>query len=300
MWIFLALAAAFTLAVISLFDKRLLDHHLPSPAVLILWFIVPELAYTAGALALTGIPRDAAALMVLTALASGVGFGGGYCLLIAGLKVDEASRSVAITQIYPIFVALLSVLFLEERLTSGQWAAIGLVVLGAVLVSLPGGVNGLAALKPTRATPALLLSGLLLGVSFFAAKVALGETSFATVFIYQQVGMVLVFLFFVRPRLCRQLWTAVRRRNTLTLLLGGEGALPLVYLVGGLQAANLGPISLVSALIATTPLFVFLLATLLSLGRRRLLEETVTGPALALKFTAIGMIALGVGALSLG
>ena len=153
MWIFLSLAAAFTLAVISLFDKRLLDHHLPSPAVLILWFIGPELAYTAGALALTGIPRDATALIVLTALASGVGFGGGYCLLIAGLKVDEASRSVAITQIYPIFVALLSVLFLDEMLTSGQWAAIGLVVLGAVLVSLPGGVNGLAALKPTRATP---------------------------------------------------------------------------------------------------------------------------------------------------
>ena len=299
MWITLALAAAFTLAVISLFDKRLLDHHLPGPAALILWFIIPELAYTGGALAFTGIPRDAAAPIVVTALLSGVGFGGGYCLLIVGLKIDEASRSVAITQIYPIFVALLSVLFLGEILNPWQWAAIALVVLGAMLVSLPGAANGLAALKPTRATPLLLFSGLLLGVSFFAAKIALLATSFWTVFIYQQLGMLLVFLFFIRPSLCRQLGNALRRRSTLTLLLVGEGILPLVYLIGGLQAANLGPISLVTALIATTPLFVFLLATLLSLGRRRLLEETLTRPALTLKFTAIAMIVLGIGALSL-
>lgn len=299
MWIILALAAAFTLAVISLFDKRLLDHHLPGTATLILWFIVPEAAYTLGALAFTGIPRDATVPILLTALLSGVGFGAGYCLLIAGLKIDEASRSVAITQIYPIFVALLSVLFLGEILNPWQWVAIALVVLGAILVSLPGAANGLAALKPTRATPLLLFSGLLLGVSFFAAKVALLETSFWTVFIYQQIGMLLVFLFFIRPSLCRQLWNALHRRSTLTLLLVGEGILPLIYLIGGLQAANLGPISLVSALIATTPLFVFLLATLLSLGRRHLMEETLTRPALTLKFTAIAMIVLGVGALSL-
>ena len=298
MWIILALASAFTLGVISLFDKRLLDHHLPGPAALILWFILPETAYIVGALAFTGLPRDATALGVLITLVSGVGFGAGYSLLIAGLKRDEASRSIAITQTYPIFTALLGVLFLGETLGSGQWAAIGLVVLGAVLVSLPGTTRGLAALKPTRATPLLLVSGLLLGVSFFATKAALAETAFWTVFIYQQVGMLLVFLGFVRPRICRQLWAGLRRRNTLALLLVGEGLLPLVYLIGGLQAANLGPISLVSALIATTPLFVFLLATLLSLGRWHLLEESVTRPALALKFGAIALIVAGVGALS--
>ena len=300
MWIFLALASAFTLAVISLFDKRLLDYHLPGPAPLILWFVVPETAYIIGALAFTGTPQSITSTGALLSLLSGLGFGAGYGLLIVGLKADEASRSIAIVQIYPIFVALLSVPLLGETLSGGQWAAISLVVLGAMLVSLPGAARGLAALRPTRATPLLLVSGLLLGVSFFTVKVALLETDFWTVFIYQQVGMLALFIGFARPRVCRQLATSLRRPRALALLLVGEGVLPLVYLIGGLEAANLGPISLVSAFIATTPLFVFLLATLLSLGRRHLMEETVTAPALTLKFTAIAMIVLGVGALSLG
>ena len=299
MWIFLALLSAVTLAVVNLADKRLLDHHLPGVSALYLWFIVALVAYIALAVGLTGVPRDAAPLIVLAALGSGVGLGAGYGLLIVGLKVDEASRAVAISQIYPIFVALLAIAFLGETLNAGQWAAIFLVVLGTMLVSLPGVPHRPAELRPTRGTPLLLGSGLLLALSVFAAKVALLETSFTTVFIYQQAGTMLVFLPFIRPRICRQLWGALRNRRTLTLLLTGEGLLPLVFLAAGLQAAKLGPISLVSAFQATTPLFVFLLATLLSGSRWHLMEEAVGGSALAMKFAAIVMIVAGVGALGL-
>ena len=159
------------------------------------------MAYIALAVGLTGVPRDAAPLIVLAALGSGVGLGAGYGLLIVGLKVDEASRAVAISQIYPIFVALLAIAFLGETLNAGQWAAIFLVVLGTMLVSLPGVPHRPAELRPTRGTPLLLGSGLLLALSVFAAKVALLETSFATVFIYQQAGTMLVFLPFIRPRI---------------------------------------------------------------------------------------------------
>ena len=299
MWILLALLSALVLAVVNLVDKRLLDHHLPGVSTLYLWFIVALVAYIALAVGLTGVPRDAAPLIVLAALGSGVGLGTGYGLLILGLKVDEASRAVAISQIYPIFVALLAILFLGETLNGWQWAAIVLVVLGTMLVSLPGVPHRPAELKPTRGTPLLLGSGALLALSVFAAKVALLETSFATVFIYQQAGTMLVFLPFIRPRICRQLWGAVRRGRTLALLLTGEGLLPLIFLMAGLQAAKLGPISLVSAFQATTPLFVFLLATLLSHSRWQLMDEAAGGPALALKFVAIAMIVAGVGALGL-
>ena len=77
----------------------------------------------------------------------------------------------------------------------------------------------------------------------------------------------------------------------------GEGLLPLVVVAGALQAANLGPISLVSAFLATTPFFVFVLATLLSQARWQVMEEAITRQALTLKFVAIAMIVAGVGAL---
>ena len=128
---------------------------------------------------------------------------------------------------------------------------------------------------------------------------ALEESSFPTVFIYQQIGALVVFLPFGRPRVWGQLFGAMRSRQTVLLLVVGEGLLPLVVVAGALQAANLGPISLVSAFLATTPLFVFILATLLSRGRWQLMEEAITRRALTLKFVAIAMIVAGVGALGL-
>ena len=116
-------------------------------------------------------------------------------------------------------------------------------------------------------------------------------------FIYQQVGTLVAFLPFGRPRVWAQLFQAMSRRSTVALLVVGEGLLPLVVVAGALQATNLGPVSLVSAFLATTPLFVFILATLLSQSRWRLMDESITRQALALKFIAIAMIVAGVSAL---
>ena len=79
----------------------------------------------------------------------------------------------------------------------------------------------------------------------------------------------------------------------------GEGLLPLAVVAGALQATNLGPVSLVSAFLATTPLFVFILATLLSHARWQIMEEVVTREALTLKLAAIVMIVAGVSALGI-
>ena len=233
MWIILALVSAAILGVVNLTDKRLLDHHLPhGVSTLYLWIVLVLVVYIGGGVAVTGVPRDAALGIILAALASGIGLGLGYALLFVGLKVDEASRAVAITQVYPIFVALLAVLFLGEILNVLQWAAIILVALGTMLVSLPGIPNRLAdLLKPTGGVPILLGSGLMLGLGFFAAKVALEETSLRTVFIYQQAGTLLVFLPFSHPGVWRQLFAALRDRKTLFLMVVGEGILPLIALI---------------------------------------------------------------------
>ena len=297
MWILLSLLAAATLAVVNLADKRLLDHHLPSIENLYLWIAFALLVYIAGALALFGIPTDTSLPYVAVALGSGLGLGIGYALLFVGLKVGEASRAVAISQVYPIFVALLAVPLLGEDLSPMQWACIVLVVLGTMLISLPEAPNRFSALRLSRGTPVLVASGLFLGMGFFAAKVALQESSFATVFIYQQVGTLVAFLPFCRPRVCRELLAAMKSPKTVALLVVGEGLLPLVVVAGALQATNLGPVSLVSAFLATTPLFVFVLATALSGPRWQIMEEAVTRQALTVKFAAIAMIVAGVGAL---
>ena len=299
MWILVALVAAATLALVHLTDKRLLDHHLPSIDTLYAWVAIGLAVYIAGALAIFGVPDDTSLSFILVALASGLALGIGYALLFVALKVDEASRAVAISQIYPIFVAFLAVPFLGERLSAFQWASIVLVVMGTMIISLPAVPRSRGALKPTRGIPASVASGLFLAVGFFLAKLALSESSLTTVFIYQQAGTLLAFLPFCRPRVCVQLFRAMRQPSTVGLLIVGEGMLPLVVVVCALLATSLGPVSLVTAFLATTPLFVFMLATLLSQARWHLMEEALSPRALAMKFAAIAMIVAGVSSLGL-
>jgi hypothetical protein len=120
------------------------------------------------------------------------------------------------------------------------------------------------------------------------------------VFALQQLGVALIFGLFARPVVWRQLFRTLKRRNSLVLLLVGEGFLPIVAIVLGLWAISLGPVSLVTAFLATRPLFLFLLATLLSSSRWQLMEESLSRKSLALKFVSIVMIVAGVGALGMG
>ena len=298
MWVLLALGSAVCFGFVSVVDKRLLYHHLPGVSVLYLWIALVLTVYAAAVLAATGIPEGVATPPLAVALASGLATGVGLALMFLGLKLEEASRAIAITQIYPVFVAVLAVLFLGETLAPLQWAAIGLVVLGAMLISLRGDAPG-GALRPTRGTPVLVGGGFGLGLGFFAAKFALEGLPVATVFALQQLGVSLVFALFARPRVWRQLFHTLKQRNSLLLLLVGEGFLPIVAIVLGLWAISLGPVSLVTAFLATRPLFLFLLATLLSSSRWQLMEESLSRKSLALKFVSIVMIVAGVGALGM-
>ena len=299
MWVILALASAACFGVVSVIDKRLLDYHLPGVSVLYLWIALVLGFYSALALLLTGLPLEAPRDGLGMALASGLAVGIGLALMFAGLKLDEATRAIAITQTNPIFVALLSVFFLGETLVPAQWGAIALVVLGTMLISLRN-LPDRRMLLPTRGTPLLIGSALGLGVGFFAAKYALETLSIWSVFALQQLGVVLVFALFARPSVWRQLASVLRGRNSLLLMLLGEGVLPIIAILLGLAASDLGPISLVAAVLGTRPLFVFIISTILSTARWGLMEESLTRQALGLKMASIvliiaGMVALGSG-----
>ena len=55
--------------------------------------------------------------------------------MFVGLKSDEATRAIAITQTNPIVVSILAIMFLDETLNLGQWISIGLVLVGTIIIS---------------------------------------------------------------------------------------------------------------------------------------------------------------------
>ena len=299
MWVILALSSSALFGVVTVIDKRLLDHHLPGVSVLYLWISIVLACYCLPIMVFSGVPEHNSIKYLLIALASGISIGIGLATMFVGLKSDEATRAIAITQTNPIVVSILAIMFLDETLNLGQWVSIGLVLVGTIMISLKK-FSDHRILLPSRDTPVLLLSSIGLGTGFFLAKYALEGLTVWEVFSVQQLGVVLVFAVFALPNVWKNLVRVLRDKNTLLLMIFGEGVLPVIAIVLGLLASNLGPISLVSAILSTRPLFVFMISIFLNRSRWQLADEKLTNKELLMKGVSISLIITGIGALSSG
>ena len=297
-WTTVALLSAALFGLVSVVDKRLLTWHMPSVSSYYLWLAISLAFFAVVVLLASGLPAGVEAIQIVAAYGAGLSWGVGLVLLFLAMRREEASRAVAISHIFPVFVALLAVAFLGESLGLGHWLAIAIVVVGALLISLRSTPTR-ALLSLNRSFPILISASFMIALAHFASKAALDDLPVSTVYVFRNLGMATTLLLFVRPSVVRESLQAVRDRSTALLLF-----LVLVVLAPGsvaltLLAIDLGPVSLVSTLIATRPFFVFLYSSVLSSPRVRFLDEPLHRETLALKFVSIVLIIGGVSALQL-
>ena len=291
MWIFLAICSAASLGLANIAHKRLLDNYLDGVGALGAGSILTRSICAAIILIAVGWPVGAPAQSVAIALLSGISLGTGLLLLFLGLKLGEASRAVAVSQTNPILVALLAMAALGETITGPQWAAIALVIAGVALVSIEG--FGRRLLKLTPGLSVLVGSSITLGLSFFLAKLVLTDLTPWEVFGLQELGMVPAFAVFGRPGNWRRLFHGLRSGPGLATFVIGEGLLPQLAIMLFIWSFSLGPVSLASAILATRPLFVFVVSALLSWRTFGMMQESLRPGALAAKGIAIVMIVGG-------
>lgn len=72
--------------------------------------------------------------LVLSGLATGVSW---LCYFRA-LKLGDAARVAPLDKLSVVLVAVISVVFLGERLSDANWAGVGLIAAGAVLIAWRG------------------------------------------------------------------------------------------------------------------------------------------------------------------
>ena len=294
-WTILGILGAATFAVVSVLDKRLISVSLPSLSSYYLWTGMGRFLWGALAPLVFGFGINDYGWHLVAAIVAGLIWGGALALMALGFRLEEASRVTAVTHSFPVFSALLAVIFLDETLGPLQWGAIIVVVLGAIMVSLRGGA-GRGLLRLNRAFPVIVASALCYAISFFAAKYALQEVSVWTLFSIRQLGMASVFLVLGRNA-WREVPLVVRSRTALGLMLVTEFFLAHIALIFTLLAIEGGPVSVVSTLAGTRPLFVFLYTILLSASWWRFVDEPLERNVLAVKLASIAMIIGGVAAL---
>jgi uncharacterized membrane protein len=192
---------------------------------------------------------------------------GGRLLNYNAIRLIGTNKAGPLVATTPVFVAILSVFFLDELLTVFPTMGILLIVVGAVLISSEKKIAGDTARNSSRRNEvkgiAMAISAaILLGVSSVMVKSALNEIG------SPYIG---VFIFFVAAAFGMALLLInVGHRKDLSDVTSPSILLPLIgtgILAAGTQllfyiGMSKSPVSLVSPLLSTNVLFVFLISFL--------------------------------------
>ena len=280
------------MGVVNIFDSHLLSKRMPGLRAFLLPVGSIHLIYGLILFALFPLPEGIGIRPILATIVSGIFRTGAVLIMLDSLKREEVSRVIPVVYTYPIFVAIMAVPLLGEYLNHLDWLAIVIVVIGAVMVSIgqrPSGSSG------WRGGLLLLFgSSLLFALADIAGKYALAYISAWNMFWLTTFCMTAIFFSIsVRPHIIRQLINMNRRNSTMGLLAFNETLAPIGIMLS-FWALERGPVSLVSPIISSRPMFVLIYAFILSRLAPMFLEWRSGKRILAIRLIATAMIVIGI------
>ena len=296
-WILLSILTAVTFALVSITDKLLISHYMPGFRSFGAWLGI--VAFTVGMMLVLAVPasREVEVTQALASFGTGFIWGLGLALFFLGMRSQEISRAVSVYSVHPIFVAVLASVLLDERLGVVQWGAVVITVAGVMLVSVQG-EPGNRRFELNRSIGLILVAAALTAAAQLLSKHALGEIDIWSFYPWWYIGLSMPYLVLINPSTLREIWRCLVRPSSAVWMVGGEvvlGSLASWMLLFAIQA---GPVSLVTAIVGTRPIFVFLIGTFLSLRLSKLLDERISRDVLMQKAFSILLIVTGVAVIS--
>lgn len=291
-WIFFAVIASMLWALDNVLDRYLLTKKLKEP-------------YTYNIL--TNFNDVIPALLVLILLPitfdkifSPIAFFTGVLVVISlfyynkAMMKDEASRVASLEWTSPILVAILALVFLGQKLLVTNYVGIGLVVLGAILVSREKISNGKIIVSP--ALGAILIFAVLCAIGEVVSDFSLDHIDYWSFFFWACIGSVSCAVFLLGFRNIRKKFKAETKKlalRTFLIIL----AVSFFYYIAEVSfyvALTGGLVPLVAAIVATQPLFTLLYVGILRVYNPKILKEHFDGFNVITKIIGAVIIIVGV------
>ncbi len=291
-WILFILAAEIMWSFTSLFDKIILSKgRIKSPYV----FIVFNGAMNV--LLIVLLPffdfGHLSAINIFIALIAGFFLTLGIIFYYKAVQREEISRVLMLWQLIPIFVLVMSFLFIGEVLTKRHLVGFLFLFAAGLIVSYKK-ING--KFRLSRAFYLMLGSTLLISVYYVVSKHIYEVTGFWSAFMWLRVAAFSGILVLLIPSVRKQFITTMKSMKS-----GFRGLIGLKMIVDfsafiflGYAVLN-GPISLISALgTATAPIFIFFITLFTSIYLPHLVKENIDTKSILTKILAIVSIIAGI------
>jgi drug/metabolite transporter (DMT)-like permease len=289
-WLIIALAGYFLLALVSSLDKFLLSGGIPNPKAYAFYIgLLGMLAFVAAPFGFY-IPSIE---IIIIALVSGFIFIWALYVFYSALAKGEASRIVPIVGgLSPIFVLILSTIFLKELLGGTQIAGFIFLVAGGLSLSLTRKKGHEEFIKNIRL---VIIAAILFAVASVTIKYVYDATGFINGFLWARLGGLLFIILMILPKnVRRQIFAAPAKAGTklsgvylTTIALGAAASILIQY------AVSLGSVSLVTAAQGTEYAFLFLILAIFSRKFPQIFKEHLRGQTLLQKIFGIMLVAAG-------
>ncbi len=297
-WIAVALASAAVSGGLTIIDKQTLSKYMPSMGSFGLVLAVIQASWSLIALVFHPLSGDVALSYYAITLLSGCFWGLALIVYYFVLIKEEASRVSPVFHTYPAIVAVLGVTLLSESLSSLQWLAVMVTIAGAMLISARKSAGRAFSIN-RKSFAILMLASTLAAFGQLTSKYALDNVAFWDVFIVRNLGIALPFFIYLSKDSIKGFYQSLKTPAGFLYIIGGELVWGGLTVLIALVAVNMGPISIISAILGTRPVFVFLYTSVLSTNKLHAMDEPITRDVLFSKGIAIAMVVAGVAALSL-
>lgn len=289
---FFAILSPFLDSTINYLDKYLLSKFSVNPTVLAIYSGI--FAFATGIIIMLLLGLHPASLQTILIILSS-GFLSVFILVtyFKALNYDEASRVASLFQIVPVFVIILSFIFLKEALALKQYIGSAFIIIAGFLFAVRKLESGL--FHVNKAFWYMMLSCFIVAASTVLFKLGADDIGFWQAVPYEGLGngiaAVLIAFTGNNYRLLLKAEKRTPRRVFLYLLLS-----ELIYRVSRYSfyfALVLLPASIVSLLQGFQSVFLIIEAIILSLWFPHIIREVITKKTVGVKLIAVLAVFIG-------
>lgn len=209
------------------------------------------------------------------------------------LAKEEVSRVIPLFQLTPVFVLILSVIFLKENLTINQYIGFILILLGGFFISLKR-IEGVFKLR--EAFWWMIISSSIYAIQAIMIKSLYVNYSYLDLTFYHGVGIFIpAFTLLTFSRKSRNSFIREFSNLNITgwLIVGLAAVLIAGAYLSSLWAFRTGSASLISVLRGFQSIFVFIFSLVLSIWLPKILKEELVSGVLLTKAIAISLMLVG-------
>ena len=207
------------------------------------------------------------------------------------LMTEEVTRIATLFQLIPVFVVLLSVVFLNEILGPQRYLGIGLIVFASMLISYKKGKGQFF----SKALKFMIPFSIIIATYTIVDKILLGYLDYWSLFFWNILGTFCGVIFMLLfPKIRNEVIDTFKKAGTKTFIttLIGES----LYVVGtlcSLISLSLIDASLASSLFGLQPFFVFFYMLTISLFFSHILKEELGKTVILFKIFSISLMLIG-------